>query len=674
VSGVGRGLGLLLVAFVAATALVLAPSGADTALGASTKLTLLTDSRYDVQPGRHRVHVTVDITATNHTSETRIRRYFFDHANLAVLPGTTGFKITSSGVHPSVRVASRPKGYTLLSIGFGRKLYSGRSMTLRLTFDLNDSGAGPASAVRITDSLATFPVWAYASDGVSGSTVRVVFPPGYSIEEANGTMGKAQSGPNGTQVFSSGPVASPLRFSAYFIADRPGAFSDTPLNLTVAGQPLQVVVRPWADDPAWGKRMVGLVRAALPALGDAIGLPYEGSGPLVVEEAIGRTKGAPIGQFDPAAARVRVAYYADSSTALREIALAWFNGGMLADRWADEAFASYYAESAARTLKIKVTPAVMTPAVARAKLPLNSWQPAGRADDPPTTFANVAGLTLARAVAARAGAQGLQAVWRAAAAGEAAEQPVIGSEQAEVSTEGPPDWRGLLDLLETRTGKGYDDLWRTWVVTPEQAALLDRRAEARDLYDRTIEAAGDWRLPASVRRALDNWQFDQATVILVQTTDVLEMLEPLRLSAEATGVSLPPTVKELFERTGSPAMAGAEVDAERRAISELAQAKDARPATVDVPVWLGLLDAQPDALIARAGDAFSRGDLPAAVQSAQDAKAIWEVAPDTGRRRFVALILSALIVLAIALLTVRSRAGDRRRRISRKQNAEGRRS
>jgi len=140
------------------------------------------------------------------------------------------------------------------------------------------------------------------------------------------------------------------------------------------------------------------------------------------------------------------------------------------------------------------------------------------------------------------------------------------------------------------------------------------------------------------------------------------------MAAEAAGLKLPTTVKTLFEGTGSEQTAIAEADAERRAIAELAAARAAVPAAVDPPTWLGLMGTRPDAMLASATDAFTRGNLPAAVQSAQDAKAIWQVAPDTGRRRFVALVLSVLIILALALLVTRARGGGRRgRRVMRRE-------
>jgi len=663
-SAVGR---LLALSVLGAVALGVAAVTAPEVRAASTDLTLVSEARYDVQPDRHRVHVTVDITVANHLPETVIRRYAFDRAFLAVLPAASGFAISSTGAHPSVRVSGRNAAYTLLAIDFGRAVYSGRSAALRLQFDLVDAGGAPTRSVRVTETLATFPVWAYASDGASGSSAKVTFPSGYSVQEANGTMGRAQPGPGGTLLFSSGRLAAPLRFSAYFVADRPGAFVEKPLAWTVGGMPLPVVVRAWADDPAWGSRTAALVSRALPVLGTAIGMPYRGTGSLVIEEAIAREKGASVAAFDPASGVIRVAYYADPYTILRELALAWFNGSLLADRWADEAFASYYAEAAAKGLGIKA-PAVPQPAATDpGHIALNAWRPSGRSDDPAWHFAESATSVLARAIASRAGPSGLQAVWQAAAAHEAAYQPSGTSSGVETSAD-PPDWRVLLDLLENRTGRPYDDLWRTWVVTSEQAPELESRSAARSLYQATVDAAGDWQLPAPARIALGAWQFDRGTELLVDAGEVLKLREPLQLAAEAAGLKLPTTVRTLFEGTGSAQTAIAEADAERRAIAELAAARAAVPPAVDPPTWLGLMGTRPDAMLASATDAFARGNLPAAVQSAQDAKAIWQVAPDTGRRRFAALVLSVLIILALTLLVTRARRGGRRaRRVMRRE-------
>ena len=183
--------------------------------------------------------------ATNHHADTVIRRFWFDRANLAVLPGTTRFQVRAVGstAHPTVSVVSRTRGQTLLRIGFGTKLYSGRSLGLRLTFDLPDPGGSADRDVRIGDAIATFPVWAFGSTDTPGGSAAVVMPAGYRVEVLRGPLSGPTPGANGAQVYSSGRLARPLDFFAYVLADRPGAYATTRVDLTVAGQRLPVVVR-----------------------------------------------------------------------------------------------------------------------------------------------------------------------------------------------------------------------------------------------------------------------------------------------------------------------------------------------------------------------------------------------------------------------------------------------
>ena len=81
---------------------------------------------------------------------------------------------------------------------------------------------------------------------------------------------------------------------------------------------------------------------------------------LVVAEAVARTTGGYAGLFDPADGTVEIAYYADDFVVLHEAAHGWFNGNLLADRWANEAFASYYATEAAAALDVDVRDTALT--------------------------------------------------------------------------------------------------------------------------------------------------------------------------------------------------------------------------------------------------------------------------------------------------------------------------
>ena len=104
--------------------------------------------------------------------------------------------------------------------------------------------------------------------------------------------------------------------------------------------------------------------------------------------------------FDPSLGQVEVAYDAGDFVVLHESAHTWFNGGLLTDRWANEAFASYYGLEAAEELKIKASADTLTPDLEAARIPLNAWGAVGRENEKTEDYAYAATLALARAIAA----------------------------------------------------------------------------------------------------------------------------------------------------------------------------------------------------------------------------------------------------------------------------------
>ena len=324
--------------------------------------------------------------------------------------------------------------------------------------------------VRIGSSLASFPVWAFATASTPGSSVAVVFPPGYNVQVSAGQAPPATTNPDGSVALSERAAwsAPPCpSYHWYFVADRPGAYTDHPQIVLVSGDQVPLIVRAWADDPTWASRTGSLFARGLPALATAIGLPYRGEG-LVAQEALSRTLGGYAGLYDPAASTIQVAYNAGSFVALHEAAHAWFNGSLVADRWISEGFASYYATIAAKALKLPVTPPLLTPDLTPAKIQLNAWLGVGRSDLAVEDYAYAASYRLATLIAQRAGAAGLRSVWEAATSNLSAYQPVHVGAPAETTTLGPPDWRALLDLLEELTPAKYADLWKTWVARPDE--------------------------------------------------------------------------------------------------------------------------------------------------------------------------------------------------------------
>jgi len=211
-----------------------------------------------------------------------------------------------------------------------------------------------------------------------------------------------------------------------------------------------------------------------------------------------------------------------------------------------------------------------------------------------------------------------------------------------------PDWRGLLDLLETRTDATYDDLWRTWVVRPEEAVLLDQRARAREAYAAAVVDAGDWELPRAIRTALDRWQFDDAMTMIGKARAVLDARADLANDAAAAGVTLPSTVRDMFERQG-PEAAQAELATESATIARIAADAQSEPADPGIVESVGLYGETPATQMSAARTAFASGDLAGAVAAADIARDTWLGATEAGRGR-LALAAGGLAAFGLMLL------------------------
>jgi hypothetical protein len=379
-------------------------------------------------------------------------------------------------------------------------------------------------------------------------------------------------------VFTRGELDKPLSFFAYLVGDRPGAYAERSLQVSVGGAPVDVTIRAWPDDEVWLNRVSDLVERALPELARQIGMDWRLDGPLVVQEAASRSTGGYAGLFDPAERRVEVAYYADDDVVLHELAHAWFNGSLLADRWANEGFASAYAAETMASLGLPSTVDELTEGMIDARIPLNAWGPIGREETATEDYAYLTSLDVAQAAVGLAGSAVMPGVWADAAGRIGAYQPPAGSLEPEL-VDGPPDWRGLLDLLEARSGQSFADEWRRCVVRDTDLPLLDARRDARARYGEILDAAGDWHLPRTIRDAMRAWQFDVATQLLDDADRILAQRTEIGDAAAASGLTPPASLEAAFELRDGFATASAEATAELEAIARYDAAVATRPAS-----------------------------------------------------------------------------------------------
>lgn len=645
VVALAAGIGAPLLAALTGSLGPLTPAGI--AEAASPELVLVADTRYEVDPAGRRLRVSADLRLTNTKADTATRRFYFESVSLAVLPGIRNVAVSGGSGRPTVRIARRTSEYTLLTITFGQRLYSKQTLGLRLTFDIPDPGGAPTREIRIGDALVAFPVWALGSGATPGGSVTVVFPPGFQVEFVAGKLAGPEVAADGSLIYRSGRLADPLAFFAYLVAEREGAYREAIRTTRLGEATLAVRLRAWADDPDWAERVGDLFVRGLPVIAELVGLPYAGRNPLVVTEATSRVLGGYAGLFDPDAGEIKVSYAAEPFVILHEAGHAWFNGRLFADRWIVEAFASLYAERAAAALGVTIIPPA-PPGRGKA-IPLNAWGAIGTEDPETEAAAYAAALELARALAERAGDEGLRRVLAAAAEHRSAYQPRRGGTVERDAT--TADWRILLDLLEAEAGRPFDDLWRRWVARPDDVPLLEARAAARVRYAEVVAAAGDWELPGAVRTAMRTWQFETAEGLLDEAERALERRSEVEAAAARAGLAVPPTLRSAFEGDRGPGAAIEEAEAVLAAIRAIEAAATARPAEETPLRWLGLVDVDPAADLEAARTAFASGDLATAVARAAAARQSWATAEEIGARRAVGLgSATAAVLLGLGLV------------------------
>lgn len=627
---------------------------------ADVGLQIVTQAEYTALPSEKRVHVAVVAVATDVAPDPPGGRYYYTKARFAVQPAIRNLSASEDNRTLVASIASSSSEFTAIDVAFGRGLFHGQSISFQFSFDIVDPGGLPQRDVRIASSLVAFPVWAFGSQGTPGSSVSVVIPASYTTTVVAGQLSRA-SGADGTTVLSSTAIPDPESFFAYLTAERPGAFVDTKTAVALPGGDVQVRVRAWDDDPAWGRHEQQLVSQGLPQLQALIGLPYLVRGELTVEEAAVARLGDYAGIYNYETETMRVRYDADDYTTLHEAAHTWFNSTLLEGRWIGEAFAEYYAVEAGKRIGATGQIFTLTTELNAAKIPLNAWGAIGEETQVTEDYAYAATYRLAQLIAARAKTDGLQLVWRAAHDGDGSYQPAHPGPTREKGVAVTADgWQRLLDLLEERTGTSYDDLWRDWVVTTDQRQELTDRAAARTNYQRTLTSAGTWELPAFVRYDMGSWLFAKALGELGQARTILAERDQIAGQAATLSLSVPALLEHEFEVASSfdapAATAGWELDA----LGRISDASDALATGASPLEWVGLLGASPSAGLDAARSAFEQGDPKSAIADARAAQDERAGAADAGRLRVAVgggslLVLDGLGMAGLALLRRRRR-------------------
>ena len=470
--------------------------------------------------------------------------------------------------------------------------------------------------MRVGDSLVAFPVWAFASGATPGSTVRVVFPEGYTVNVAAGDMPAPTTAADGTVVLETGSLKTPLTFFAYLVADRAGD-DDRPRGRRrrVGGSPVPLTISAWADDAAWGERVGDLAARALPVLSEQIGLGWPRTGGLDIHESVGRASGGYAGLFDPAAGRIDVAYDARDEVVLHEAAHAWFDGSLLADRWATEGFASYYARVVAPDLGVTTSPDAEVDTIPAdleaARIPLNAWGAAGQ------RAAADRGLRVRGVARTRPGDRGAGRRRRPEGGLGGCRVPDRGVPAAGTgrlpahprpSTARPTGAACSTCSTSTRPRRSTTCGGRGSRGRRTSPCSMRDRPHASPLRTRSLASAGDWQLPRQVRDAMRAWRFDDAERLLTEAETILAQRTAIATDAAAAGLTAPGHAPDRVRKPGRLRDRDRpRLDAEREAIPGYTTAVAARPTTTDLVSDIGLWGTSPEADLEAAETQFASG-------------------------------------------------------------------
>lgn len=611
--------------------------------------TMETAARYDVRPAEGRVGVAVDVSFTNTTPDPPGQFSVFETVKLAVHDQATSVAATDDAGELPVVVA-REGEVNVASVTLREPLRFEASASFQLTYDLPD---GDDPRLRVRSSVVVFPAWGFGT----ASEVTVVLPDGYEVSVDGDPLSQL---PDATQtVLSSGAIADPTRWLALVTGSRTATYTTLTASVPLDGGTADLQVRAFADDRAWGERTLALLQRALPLMEERFGIPYPRLAPLVVTEAVAgdATAFAEDGATDPDAGEILVAFDQPPFTALHQVGHLWLGPSLVADRWIDEGLASSMAAAIAPELGIEIPydPSGTATELGVAAFPLAAWPAAPTPEQ--ERFGYAASWALFDEMAATAGPDVLGRVLQRVAAAVDPSAPVVGAAPTPTGRQVVPlTTRGLLDHLETASGQDLAARFGALALTPDDAALLPMRAEARLAHATLLEAAAGWDAPDPVRAALAAWEFDAALERIASAQEWLDGRDALLATMEEVGLAAPDRLRDSYRQHGGGPEAQVELDAERAVTAAYVTTLDASNSGRTLLARLGLLGGpDPAAQLTVANGRFADGDLRGASEAITEAQRLLDDAEATGVLRLLSVIAVAALLLGLAAVLVRRR-------------------
>jgi hypothetical protein len=507
---------------------------------------------FEFDPSRGVVRVTVDISLRNVTTDqvedNGVRRTFFDGYVVAVPLGAENIVAVRNGAVLEGTLVSDPAFPAFSSYRFplGTQLFSGDSTSVQVTYD--HLGAPPRDPVpwRINEAYAGFVAFGLGDDGLV--TLRISQPSGYEFDEFTDLTAFDVSDPDefGTVVYTRAGLSEDVQITVGLANDdrlvlRPLAVDDVDIGL-----------RSWPDDPEWADFAAVAVESGIPALEDLIGSSWPVEGSFSVRQTVEPNLRGYAGWFDAQSSEIAVGEALDADTIYHELSHAWFNGRMSTERWLTEGLAQVYAAELVRldgdSPRVPVEPAADDPGA----VVLTEWGDVG-SERTVEEYGYATSFWVLDALVDEIGFDRTREVVAALDAGTSPyDETVQGDRPAQ-------EWQRVHDtFVEVARSTTVGDMFRTWVVGPDDVALIDRRDGAVDEVAGLTERSAPWALPVGVRQVLERWELDAVDDAVDHADEVLELRADLEDIEAAVGIDEPDGADDAY--AAAPRLAGGGVD------------------------------------------------------------------------------------------------------------------
>jgi hypothetical protein len=528
---------------------------------------------YRVDPDTPALTVEATYRMTNITPDRnlgggRVEFFFFDGIRLPLDDPIDDLSVTVDGRAVEFTLTDI-EGFPVVDVEFNSNLRYDRTARIDVRYRLLGSPPrAPSSFVRVNPAYVSFPVVAYADDGLAD--VRVEVPAEWTVDYV-GSDFDSERVDGGVRVLDAVGIPDTSEFGVLFTARLDERLESNPV--TVGGARFEI--RAWPGDAEWMAFAERSIVEGVPVLERLLDTAWPESNETDVIQASTPYLRGYAGFYNPVDNVIEVGERLDRHTMLHELSHAWFNRSTISERWLSEGLADEVGARAVAALGDPLPgpedydspddPITVEP------FPLNTWGPPLSLDIAAEYHGYRTSFVVLRALWEELGEERMTDLIAATLAGDRAYPP----EDAAMSSGGPVGWQAFLDLAEQIAGSAtLAELYREHVVTDTQAAELDTRAETLERYEQLAARGGTWAPPEAVRSAMASWSFERAGDRIDEALAALDVRD--RLTDELEPLQLRPadSIEVDYQDTTDIAAVTAELDRQVTAAVRLVAARD----------------------------------------------------------------------------------------------------